>query len=114
METSAKTARPRVKAVPGLDPGIAPFVEILRNNGIETFESCEGGNGHSYPEPTIRFGGTAGDGFRAFAIARDHALPISCLRRIWTITKDGEPVGPHWELVFYKTADEVTCLRYQA
>ena len=114
MRNSAQKTRPIVKPVPGLDPGIGPFVEILRNNGIEMFESCQGGNGHSYPEPTIRFGGSAGDGFKAFAIARDHALPVSCLRRIWTVTKDGEPVGPYWELVFFKTADEVTCLRYQS
>ena len=26
-----------------LDPGIAPFVDTLRQHGIETFESCEGG-----------------------------------------------------------------------
>lgn len=93
-----------MRAVPGLDPGIAPFVEILRNGGIETFESCQGGPGHSYPEPTIRFSGDPSDGFKAFAVARCHALPVSCLRRIWTINS-GEPTGPYWELVFYRTAD---------
>jgi len=28
---------------PPLDPGIARYVEVLNGNGIETFESCEGG-----------------------------------------------------------------------
>lgn len=90
-----------MKPVPGLDPGIGPFVEILRRNGVETFESCQGGPGHSYPEPTIRF---CGNGWKAFAVARDHALPVSCLRRIWVID-GGEPTGPYWELVFYRKAN---------
>jgi len=45
--------------IPGrLDKGIRKAVEIFQTCGIETFESCEGGIGHSYPEPTIRFYGT--------------------------------------------------------
>ena len=45
--------------VPGkLDPGIRKAVERLQAEGIETFESCEGGSGHAFPEPTIRFYGT--------------------------------------------------------
>jgi hypothetical protein len=42
----------------GLDAGIRKAVECLQAEGIETFESCEGGPGHSFPEPTIRFYGT--------------------------------------------------------
>jgi hypothetical protein len=52
-----------------VDKGIAEEVRILRENGIETFESCEGGNGHSFPEPTVRFHGEKSEGFRALAIA---------------------------------------------
>ena len=45
--------------VPGrLDRGIRKAVERLRASQIETFESCEGGAGHAFPEPTIRFYGT--------------------------------------------------------
>ena len=33
----------------GLDPGIAGAVAVLREAGVETFESCEGGHGHAYP-----------------------------------------------------------------
>lgn len=84
-----------------IDPGIAREVEILRANGIETFESCEGGNGHPFPEPTIRFHGGKGEGFRALAIASQHGLKTAELRRYWQII-DGEPVGPHWELVFVR------------
>lgn len=42
-----------------LDPGIKRWVEILNGQGVMTFESCEGGEGHSFPEPTIRFHGNA-------------------------------------------------------
>jgi len=82
-----------------LDPGIMGAVKLLRDAGIETFECCQGGAGHSYPEPTVRFHGQHGEGFRALAAALQHRLPISALRRIWSI-EDGEPVGPYWEMVF--------------
>jgi hypothetical protein len=39
---------------PDLDPGIRQAVRILREAGVETFESCEGGERHAYPEPTVR------------------------------------------------------------
>lgn len=83
-----------------LDPGIAEAVKILNQFGIETFESCQGGEGHSYPEPTIRFHGEFAEGFKALAVALEHALPVFTLRRIWRINRQGEPEGPDWELVF--------------
>jgi hypothetical protein len=45
-----------------IDPGIRREVKILWENGIETFESCEGGRGHSFPEPTVRFHGGQSEG----------------------------------------------------
>lgn len=87
-----------------LDAGIARFVEVLASNGIETYESCQGGPGHAYAEPAIRFHGAQGEGFRALAIAQAHGLPVSELRRLWSII-DGEPTGPHWELVFSRLTD---------
>lgn len=82
---------------PPLDLGIARAVEILNAGGIETFESCEGGKGHAYPEPTIRFFGDASEGLRALDVALKNGLPVHSLRRFWDVI-DGEPVGPHWEL----------------
>jgi hypothetical protein len=84
----------------GLDPGIAEAVAVLRAAGVETFESCEGGEGHAFPEPTVRFGGDNPEGFRALAVAMRAQLPVAQLRRVWAI-RDGEPTGPEWELVFY-------------
>ncbi len=88
------------KEIKGLDPKIRPIVELLRERGVETFESCEGGEGHAFYEPTVRFGGQRDEGFRALALVMQHGLPVSDLRRYWSVI-DGEPTGPEWELTFY-------------
>lgn len=85
-----------------LDDGIKRAVLILRRAGIETFESCEGGSGHAYPEPTIRFDGIFADGFKALSVAMTCGLPVAAIRRIWAI-QDGEPAGPWWEITFRPT-----------
>jgi hypothetical protein len=83
-----------------LDPGVASYVDVLDAAGVETFESCEGGPGHAFPEPTIRFYGVRGEGFRALAVAVQRRLPVSSVRRYWDVNRDGEPEGPHWEMTF--------------
>ena len=93
-------SRPPREYDPPLDPGIKRYVEVLYEHGIETFESCEGGSGHAYKEPTVRFRGERGDGFKALAVALIHRFPVDDLRRVWPII-DGEPTGPYWELTFY-------------
>jgi hypothetical protein len=85
--------------VPHLDRGIARAVRVLMEAGIETFESCEGGPGHAFPEPTVRFFGHREEGFRALAVALQNGLRVAFLRRYWAVI-DGEPTGPDWELVF--------------
>jgi hypothetical protein len=87
-----------------LDYGIAAAVWVLREAGVETFESCEGGAGHAYPTPTVRFHGDSTEGFRALAAAMDAQLPVAELRRVW-IMQDEEPTGPWWELTFTPTTD---------
>jgi hypothetical protein len=87
---------------PPLDVGIRTAVEALSAKGIETFESCEGGQGHAYAEPTVRFHGDRSEGFRALATAMQAGLPVAELRRVWPIN-DGEPTGPWWELTFAPT-----------
>ena len=84
---------------PPLDAGISRAVTILQAAGIETFESCEGGKGHAYPEPTVRFHGDRSEGYRAFAAALLAGLPVSELRRIWVVLDD-ELTGPYWEMTF--------------
>jgi hypothetical protein len=86
---------------PPLDPGIAHAVHVLNDAAIETFESCEGGPGHAYPEPTVRFHGDFAKGFEALAVALRAGLPVSAIRRTWPIN-NGEPTGPWWEMTFYE------------
>jgi hypothetical protein len=88
-----------------LDAGIRAFVVALRSGGIETFESCEGGPGHAFPDPTIKFAGEQQEGYRAVAVARDHGLPVLHLRRTWYVL-DGELTGPWWEMTFHTTAGQ--------
>jgi hypothetical protein len=84
---------------PPLDEGIREIVLTLVAQGIETFESCQGGDGHGFPEPTVRFEGGLAEGPRAVAVAIAFGFPIARLRRTWGI-KDGMLHGPWWELTF--------------
>lgn len=81
------------------DAGIAPHVRALQAAGVETFESCQGGAGHAFPEPTVCFHGDQAEGFRALSVAMKEGLPVACLRRVWPLV-GGEPTGPSWELTF--------------
>jgi len=89
---------------PPLDTGISDFVLALRAAGIDTFESCEGGDGHAYLEPTIRFHGGKGAGWKALNAALENGLPVAAIRRTWPLI-DGEPTGPYWEMTFTAPVD---------
>lgn len=49
---------------------------ILMDADTAMYESCQGGKGHAYAEPTIRFAGTPACGWRALAILMRYDLPI--------------------------------------
>ena len=83
-----------------LDRWISYAVKVLRDSGIETYESCQGGPGHAFKEPTIRFHGQQGEGFRAVSAALDYGLPVFSLRRTWSV-RGGELHGPSWEMTFH-------------
>ena len=82
-----------------IDEGIAHEVRVLWDNGVETCQSCQGGQGHPYPEPTVAFFGGQSEGPRALGIALQFGLRVTALRRVWKIT-NGEMVGPQWEMTF--------------
>jgi len=84
---------------PPLDADIAEAVVVLRSYDVETFESCQGGSGHAYLEPTVRFHGDTSEGLRALAAAMKEGLPVAELRRVWPVL-DNEPTGPWWEITF--------------
>lgn len=97
-----KLARSKRQFSPALDTGIKRAVLILSGAGVETFESCQGGNGHAYHEPTVRFHGNKAEGFRALSVAMQSGLRVAELRRVWPLL-DGEPTGPWWEMTFAPT-----------
>lgn len=90
---------------PPLDKGIEREVMILNDAGIETYESCEGGKGHAYTEPTICFHGDRTEGFKAVAIAIQCALKVSAIKRFWSVI-ESEPTGPKWEMTFFKRSQQ--------
>lgn len=83
-----------------LDAGIRRAVRVLWEGGIDTTESCQGGRGHSFPQPTVCFSGSYDDGFKALALAIEHGLPVHQLRRCYTMD-GGELIGPEWEMTFW-------------
>ena len=85
--------------IEGLDKGIRPYVDLLIEHGVETFESCEGGDGHAFPVPTVRFHGDESEGWRVLAVVIRQGLPVADLRRYWYM-QDARPHGPHWEMTF--------------
>lgn len=87
------------KDIPNIDSGILHLVDFLRHNKVETFESCEGGEGHIFEVPTIRFGGTKAEGLRVISLAMQFDLGADELRRYWNLI-DGELTGPEWEITF--------------
>jgi hypothetical protein len=92
---------PSAPPVPGrIDPGIRQAVKRLQEHGVQTYESCEGSPGHSYPEPTVAFYGGPEEGWRAVGICLSYRLPILSLRRVWDVLEVNEPTGPHWEITF--------------
>lgn len=93
--------------ITGLDPYIAPIVQALRAYRIATYESCDGGPGHSYGEPTVAFRGSFAEGFRALSVAFALDLPVRDLRRVWKVIR-GEPGAPVWEMTFWRPIDRKT------
>ena len=87
-----------------LDPGIRHYVLVLRSKGIETCQSCQGGPGHAYLEPTIEFTGGQEAGPQAVAAAIAYGLPVAELRREWSV-RNGEIHGPIWTITFNLRAD---------
>lgn len=97
-----------MREIEHLDVGIAPAVRILLNHGFKTFESCEGGEGHAFHDPIIRFFGSEFDLIRAFEICEAHKLNIYEARRVFrkgdiydhNRTKKAMPIGIAWENPF--------------
>ncbi len=66
-----------------VDERIRIPVQILNKHGFETFESCQGGEGHCFSEPTIRFFGSEFDCIRAFELLQAHGLCVYETKRVF-------------------------------
>ena len=76
------------------------MVSALLRNGIQTYESCQSGQGHVYTQPAVRFHGSYCDGLKALGIMLDCGFRVMELRRVWSMV-DNELHGPTWELTFH-------------
>lgn len=103
---TATAAELAARVCPGdpLDLGVARYVATLRDAGVETFESCEGGSGHSFDRPTVKFYGTHAAGWHELAASKDAGFPVVSLCRSWDVD-DGEPSGPYWAITFRSKSD---------
>lgn len=88
-----------------IDEGIRDIVVTLNAGGVETYQSCQGGPGHAYFEPTVQFHGSAIEGFRALAWAVENGLSPNELRRVWSYY-GREIHGPMWEMTFARDAPD--------
>jgi hypothetical protein len=89
----------------GLDKGIRFAVRVLHAAGIYTCQSCEGGKGHSYAEPTVDIpprGWSDAEGFRALAALHAYDLPVQSIAILWNI-ETGLPVERIWRVTFSDT-----------
>jgi hypothetical protein len=84
---------------PPLDEGIREIVLALIAHGVDTYESCQGGEGHGSPVPFVRFEGGLSEGPRAFSVAVAYGLPVANLMRVWSVDHDMLH-GPWWEMTF--------------
>lgn len=92
---------------PALDAGIRFAVRVLHAAGLETCQSCQGGKGHAYFEPTIDMISTGDDaeGFRALAALQSHGLPVSEIAIAWPV-RHGLPYERLWRITFRKTMED--------
>jgi hypothetical protein len=92
----------------GLDAGIRFAVRVLHAaGGIETCQSCQGGDGHAYDRPTVDMIASDDDaiGFHAVAALQAYGLPVEDLSIVWSI-RNGLPYEKLWRVTFSKTLED--------
>lgn len=95
-----------IDLINSLDPIIKDAVILLNKYGYKTFESCQGGDGHCYPEPTVRFFGDEFDLIRAYELCSIHGLNVFNAKRVYRKTDvysevtDGISIGDNWDKPF--------------
>ena len=95
------------KSYRDLDRGIRFAVRVLHAAGFDTCQSCEGGKGHAYDQPTVEMvaGGDDALGFGALAALQAYGLPVADISIIWPI-RYGTPYEKNWRITFFKTMED--------
>ncbi len=88
----------------GLDAGIRFAVRVLHAAGIETCQSCQGGEGHAYHEPSIDLPVSSDDaqGFAALAALKSYGIDVLTVGMVWTVN-DGLPRDLVWRIELRRT-----------
>ena len=94
--------RTEAEIIAGLDPGIRDAVIALRGRGIETLDSCQGGEGHALIWPMVSFDSGEEDALSAFRFMIERGFPADRLHKAWYHCPDCYPElsGPVWEIIF--------------
>jgi hypothetical protein len=66
-----------------IDDGILPAVELLNRYGFKTFESCQGGEGHCFQNPTVRFYGNEFDLIKAYELCSLQKMNVFEAKRVF-------------------------------
>jgi hypothetical protein len=90
-----------------LDPGIRFAVRILHAHGFDTCQSCQGGKGHAYYEPTVEMAAASDDaeGFGALAALQAYGLPVAAIALTWPV-KNGVPYEKNWRITFHEPMED--------
>lgn len=91
----------------GIDAGVRFAVRVLHAAGIETCQSCQGGEGHSYDRPTIDLVATGEDanGFSALAALAEYGLSVGDISILWNV-RNFLPYEKLWRITFVRTMEE--------
>ena len=89
-----------------LDAGIRFAVRVLHASGFETCQSCQGGKGHAYDQPTVEMVATSNDalGFGALEALYAYGLPVSAIAIVWPV-QNGMPYEKNWRITFSETME---------
>lgn len=90
-----------------LDKGIRFAVRVLHAKGFETCQSCQGGKGHCYREPTIDLISTGDDawGLAAVSALQDYGISVTDVSITWRI-RNGLPCERIWRIQLCQTWED--------
>jgi hypothetical protein len=92
----------------GLDVGIRFAVRVLHARGIETCQSCQGGDGHAYDYPTVDLPAPVrgAQGFEAVSLLAQYGLPVQRVALVWDLDDRALPYAVCWRVELREAAPE--------